>query len=118
MGFRRKTCTHCGDETHPQPQDYNHDTGYGHCYRCLNERGWYVFHERQLTEDVLVKVWEERGRQAAELTSDDSHAKVIEVIVKGEVLYHSTVYSTKEKIFKNLEKKYCGKPSDGCSVVE
>lgn len=97
----RKNCTHCGEETHSQPQDPNHDTGYGHCYRCLNKESWYV-PSHQLPN---LFMWEERSRNDGPLTTDDSHGKVVELKLGGKVVNHFTSYLTKEKIIEWANKK-------------
>jgi hypothetical protein len=94
MKNRQKTCTHCGNATHPQPQDPNHDTGYGHCYTCLNKKDWYVkSHDRP-----NLFMWESLDRCGGNLTGDDSHAKVVEFFHDGELINHFTSYLTKEKL--------------------
>lgn len=37
LSNRTKRCTCCGNETTRQPQNYDQDTGYGHCDSCLSE---------------------------------------------------------------------------------
>jgi len=103
---RSKTCTHCGQETHPQPQDYDHDTGYGHCYECLGKQNWYVHSSELLANDVRLLFWESRPTNNGELTSDDSHPKVIEVIVGGHLVEHCTAHKTKEKIREIVCRRY------------
>lgn len=85
--MKTKICTHCGSYTHPQPQDYNHDKGYGHCYNCLDT--FYIKHSYPL-KDKLINVYHELDHGI--LSEDDSHAKVIEIIKDGIILRHVTVY--------------------------
>lgn len=103
---RTKTCCHCGSETHPQPQDHNHDTGYGHCHDCLKKENWYVRSFDQLADNIRVDWFEARDTNNGPLTSDDSHAKVVEVYVRGKLDYHQTLHMTKDKIRGLLKAKY------------
>jgi hypothetical protein len=91
----RKTCCVCGLETHPQPQDPNHDDGYGHCHSCLLDRNCYL-----LTIEPLPYIYDERPVRNGELTSDDSHAKIVEVVVLDKVVRHFTSHLPKAKIIE------------------
>lgn len=102
---RTKTCCHCGSVTHPQPQDYNHDTGYGHCYACLNKPNWYVPNTYQLAPRIRLTIWERREANNAPLTSDDSHGKVIELEVCNHLDLHLTTYKTKPEILEWINRK-------------
>jgi len=101
----KKTCCHCGRETHSQPQDYNHDTGYGHCYDCLKNPQWYVGSAYQYGP-FRLDIYEHRDRNNGPLSSDDSHGKVFELSVNGRVREHFTGHSTKENIIKNINNIY------------
>lgn len=101
MKHHRKTCCHCGRETHPQPQDYDHDTGYGHCYDCLNKKDWYV-HISFKADPFYLKVWINRLRVGADLCSDDSDPKVVEVFKGDTLLSHFTSHKTMEQLIGAL----------------
>lgn len=101
----RKICCHCGKYTHKQPQDFNHDNGYGHCSECLTKEDWYKGSKYQDCEFILY-VFEQYETCGGSLTSDDSHGKVIELWLKGRVLEHFTTYDTKPNLFSKLNKKY------------
>lgn len=102
-----KTCTHCGRETHSQPQDWNHDKGYGHCYDCLNNPGHYIKSAVRLSPEYLLTFYEELSHYKGTLTTDDSHAKVVELHKNGHLYAHYTGYSPKASIIATLTKKYC-----------
>ncbi len=106
MKHRTKICCHCGSETHPQPQDFNHDKGYGHCYTCLQKDNWYIHSLDQMTPDILIDFYDHREINNGPLTDDDSHAKVIEVHIAGKIDYHQTLHTPKNKIKEMLCKKY------------
>jgi len=106
MKPRRKTCCHCGRETHPQPQDFQHDKGFGHCAKCLGKEDWYKKTEYQADNLYLFLFHECPG------TSDDSHAKVTEVFSReGRCLYHQTRYSAVPEIINGLSKYF------GCDFI-
>lgn len=100
MGFK-KICTHCGKYTHSQPQDYNHDKGYGHCYECLHDQNWYEKTELKSGEYRLL-IFDE-----CPACNDDSHAKVYELIRDKKVIIHMTCYSPKPVIIGRINSKYC-----------
>lgn len=106
--FRSKTCTHCGSETHGQPQDPNHDNGYGHCYGCLETIGCYKKSHREIAPDIRLEIWEMLDRTNGVLTKDDSHGKVIEVLVDGKVIKHFTSY-LKKHVIENWANNTIGK---------
>lgn len=105
--MKTKTCTHCGELTHPQPQDFNHDTGYGHCYSCLANPKWYLPNYYTLPNEFTLAIWEERNSLAEPLTMDDSHAKIIELSKNKQLYCHYTSYEPKPTIITTLIKKFC-----------
>lgn len=106
MKNRTKTCCHCGRETHPQPQDRNHDTGYGHCYDCLGKDAWYIPSTITLPSGAILKIWDHRDYNNGPISNDDSHAKVFEVISDKKTLYHQTLHSPKAKIIEAISSRY------------
>lgn len=106
--MRTKNCTHCGEQTHTQPQDSDHDTGYGHCYNCLNKSNWYVKNTLELLPDYSLTFWASRPFNGSELTSDDSDPKVCEVVHDGKVIMHQTFHTTTDRLIERL-RDHCSK---------
>lgn len=102
----KKICCHCGVYTHSQPQDPNHDLGYGHCYKCLGNASCYVGSSYQLAKDLSLSMWEMRPTKWGDLFDDDSNPKVIEIIADGKVLVHQTLHCKKGEILDFYSKKY------------
>ena len=103
---RHKTCCHCGRETHAQPQDFNHDTGYGHCLACLAKEDWYVYRRFLSGQFFGLHVFIARPRCGAPLYEDDSDPKVIELYYGGRILEHKTLHSTLPKILEMINGAY------------
>lgn len=102
-----KICTHCGRETHPQPQDYDHDTGYGHCRACLNNNNWYVFDCALLMKPgVRIDMYTARNYNCAPLTSDDSEPKVVEIWEGEKLTAHFTSHKTKAEIVAKVSTRF------------
>lgn len=98
----RKTCTHCGKETYPQPQDFQHDKGYGHCSDCLTKEDWYAKYEFTNGDGLYLFLFHEKPR-----TSDDSHAKIAEVFSReGRCLYHCTHYLPTEDLLDRISSHF------------
>lgn len=97
----RKICTHCGKETYPQPQDFQHDLGFGHCSDCLMNENWYYRKEYQDNNLFLCLFFE------MPIFNDDSGAKVTEVFTReGGCIYHQTRYSLTRDIIDGLSKHF------------
>lgn len=103
--MRTKNCTHCGETTHAQPQDSDHDTGYGHCYDCLNKGNWYVHTSLELFPNYQLDIWTSRPFNSAPLTTDDSDPKVCEIKHNGKVVLHQTYHKTTSAIVEAFKAK-------------
>jgi hypothetical protein len=99
--MKQKQCTHCGSITHSQPQDFNHDTGFGHCYDCLNKQSWYRKDSFNLDDNCTMTIY-----HSLPIYEDDSHGKVIEIIKADKVLYHATHHSQLPDIKQKLINKF------------
>ena len=106
MKPKRKICTHCGRETHAQPQDWDHDLGYGHCYDCLNKEDFYVPYTFSILPEVTVNIYVHRNYIRAHLTTDDSEPKVVEVIEYDKVTGHFTSHKTKSEILAKIRSRF------------
>ena len=109
---RGKTCCVCGAYTHPQPQDPNHDDGYGHCLDCLNNPAFYHKEEHVIQEynpKVVVTFYNELPKYNApveSLTSDDSHGKITEVHKDGRLSSHFTMHTPKASYIEWMKTRH------------
>jgi len=109
---RSKICCVCGRYTHPQPQDPNHDEGYGHCMKCLNDKAFYHKEEHVIQEynpRVVVTFYNALPRHNApvdHLSSDDSHAKITEVHRDGRISSHFTMFTPKAQYIEWMKTRH------------
>lgn len=105
MNNRTKICTHCGKYTHPQPQDFNHDTGYGHCIACLNKKSWYVFKTFD-DKNIVLNMYYSRPSVNQDLFADDSDPKVLELYVDKKLVKHVTLHLNTQEILRKINAVY------------
>lgn len=110
-----KTCCVCGLGTHPQPQDYNHDKGYGHCYRCLSDSSRYLsfgykwqnfslrFWEEKFTENLVVELIQNVSVEDNTSLRVLEHETVAHRSVSSIIGWMNKVYSTEFDINSNQQ---------------